>query len=307
MGPRTKPEQVGVEFVSSAITLTPNSPAASLLLILLFFPHPHFPFSPPPPPPSQASDCSNSREDNGSEAGGGNGGPDWDGEEEDFYQPGEHGELLDDSNAPHAPPSDVEASFYGPGDKLYRNYHPKLNAKPCDVQGKFVQITLHMCSDDDLWAATLLKHGDEPPFVSWRHLYKTIDSTPLSDVKWQRYKIQYTGDMPDLNPPPWMQQTFKVWFWDVREVTHIILGNPSFAEEMNLQPFREFSTKGDEQQYQDFMSGDWAWDQADIISEDEKTHGSTFVPIILGSDKTTVSVGTGNNEYYPLYLSIGNV
>jgi hypothetical protein len=35
--------------------------------------------------------------------------------------------------------------------------------------------------------------------------------------------------------------------------------------------------------------------------------GATFVPVILGSDKTTVSVGTGNNEYYPLYLSIGNV
>lgn len=32
-----------------------------------------------------------------------------------------------------------------------------------------------------------------------------------------------------------------------------------------------------------------------------------LVPIILGSDKTTVSVGTGHNEYYPLYLSIGNV
>ncbi len=32
-----------------------------------------------------------------------------------------------------------------------------------------------------------------------------------------------------------------------------------------------------------------------------------FVPIILGSDKTMVSVGTGNNEYWPLYLSIGNI
>ena len=32
-----------------------------------------------------------------------------------------------------------------------------------------------------------------------------------------------------------------------------------------------------------------------------------LVPIILGSDKTTVSVRTGNNEYYPLYLSIGTV
>lgn len=32
-----------------------------------------------------------------------------------------------------------------------------------------------------------------------------------------------------------------------------------------------------------------------------------FIPIILGSDKTTVSVGTGNNVYWPVYLSIGNI
>lgn len=45
----------------------------------------------------------------------------------------------------------------------------------------------------------------------------------------------------------------------------------------------------------------------DKIAEDPNTHGAMFVPIILGSDKTTVSVATGNNEYYPLYLSLGNV
>ena len=32
-----------------------------------------------------------------------------------------------------------------------------------------------------------------------------------------------------------------------------------------------------------------------------------FVPIILGSDKTTVSVATGQVEYWPLYGSIGNI
>lgn len=32
-----------------------------------------------------------------------------------------------------------------------------------------------------------------------------------------------------------------------------------------------------------------------------------FVPVILGSDKTTVSVATGQTEYYPLYASLGNV
>jgi hypothetical protein len=41
--------------------------------------------------------------------------------------------------------------------------------------------------------------------------------------------------------------------------------------------------------------------------QDPSTHGSTFVPVILGSDKTVVSVATGHTEYWPLYLSIGNV
>ncbi len=31
-----------------------------------------------------------------------------------------------------------------------------------------------------------------------------------------------------------------------------------------------------------------------------------YCPIILGSDKTTFSVATGQVEYHPLYLSIGN-
>lgn len=44
-----------------------------------------------------------------------------------------------------------------------------------------------------------------------------------------------------------------------------------------------------------------------IATMDPSTEGSMFVPIILGSDKTTVSVGTGNNEYWPVYLSIGNI
>jgi hypothetical protein len=73
-----------------------------------------------------------------------------------------------------------------------------------------------------------------------------------------------------------------------------------------------------------FMSGNWAWTQAvsrcyylfdltlifvmkDIIAENPKTHGSVFCPIILSSDKTTVSVATGHKEYWLIYLSISNI
>jgi hypothetical protein len=45
----------------------------------------------------------------------------------------------------------------------------------------------------------------------------------------------------------------------------------------------------------------------DKITKDPQTYGSMFVPLILGSNKTTVSVATGQNEYYPLYMSIGNI
>src|SRR5882724_416499 len=45
----------------------------------------------------------------------------------------------------------------------------------------------------------------------------------------------------------------------------------------------------------------------DLIAEDLETHGAFFCPIILGSDKTTVSVATGHNEYWPVYLSIRNL
>jgi Plavaka transposase len=43
----------------------------------------------------------------------------------------------------------------------------------------------------------------------------------------------------------------------------------------------------------------------DKIAKDPKTHGAMFLPLIMGSDKTTVSVATGNQEFHPFYGSPG--
>jgi hypothetical protein len=45
----------------------------------------------------------------------------------------------------------------------------------------------------------------------------------------------------------------------------------------------------------------------DVIAKDPHTHGSMVVPIVAGSDKTTVSVATGHQEYHPVYMSLGNL
>jgi hypothetical protein len=49
-----------------------------------------------------------------------------------------------------------------------------------------------------------------------------------------------------------------------------------------------------------------------LISQNELAtnpdlHGSMMISIVAGTDKTTVSVATGDNSFYPLYMSIGNL
>ncbi|KAH7930534.1 hypothetical protein BV22DRAFT_1191146 [Leucogyrophana mollusca] len=165
----------------------------------------------------------------------------------------------------------------------------------------------HMNVLFDLWAATLAKHDEGPPFADHKDLYNIIDSTRVGNVNWQGFTVQYQGERPDEDVPPWMNGEYDVWFRDPHEVVRNMLANPDYATEIDYTPYREYSTADDKRQWKDFMSGDWAWQQADEIALDPSTHGATFVPVILGSDKTTVSVGTGHNQYYPLYASIGNV
>jgi Plavaka transposase len=44
-----------------------------------------------------------------------------------------------------------------------------------------------------------------------------------------------------------------------------------------------------------------------IFHNDETTYGALYCPVILGADKTTVTVATGHVEYHPLYMSLGNI
>jgi hypothetical protein len=174
-----------------------------------------------------------------------------------------------------------------------------------------------------LWAASLAVHGDEPPFSKATDMYNTIDSTPLGDLAWESFSLQYNRTRPVNNVPSWMEAEYDVWFWDPRILVHNLLSNPDFKSDFDYAPFQEYTTDGIHR-FRDFMSGLWAWMQAvslrhhlfdlililvgkDIIAKDPETHGSVFCPIILGSDKTTVSVATGHNEYWPIYLSIGNI
>jgi hypothetical protein len=114
----------------------------------------------------------------------------------------------------------------------------------------------------DLWAASLLEVGSHPIFNGHRDLYNTIDNAKLGDAPWKDFKVRYQGGDPAAREGhPWMDQEYEVWYRDPREVVHAMLSRTDFNGEMDAAPFREYDAEG-KRQYQNFMSGDWAWKQA---------------------------------------------
>ncbi|KAF8264139.1 hypothetical protein EI94DRAFT_1772764 [Lactarius quietus] len=128
-----------------------------------------------------------------------------------------------------------------------------------------------------LWAVSLAIHDDDPPFSNAQHMYDMIYPTPLSNIPWESFTLQYDGPRPTENIPSWMDSEYDVWFRNPLSL---------FKSGFNYSPFQEHTSHGD------------------IIAEDPEMHSLVFCPIILGSNKTTVSVATGHNEYWPVYLSI---
>ncbi|KAM6499160.1 hypothetical protein JOM56_004668 [Amanita muscaria] len=226
-----------------------------------------------------------------------------------------HAEPLERNEQPQG----SHFAFKNPN--LACEFHPKIDGTPVlDDWGTFgtqsafetaelLYVKTRMSEGNidslmDLWNQT----GDAP-FSTHEDLYNAIDALSLGDIPWESFLVQYHDDeIPDPNRPrpQWMSDVHEVFYRNPWLVVRDMLMNPDFNQGMDFAPHRVFD-ESDNRQYDNMMSGNWVWDQADEIAEDASTHGSMFVPIILGSDKTTVSVATGHTEYYPLYLSIGNL
>jgi hypothetical protein len=112
----------------------------------------------------------------------------------------------------------------------------------------------------DLWTASLLQHNDLPPFSNAAHLYETIDSIKTGGCPWKSFEVKYTGDIPEVGAPDWMQETYEVWYRDPAQVFTDVLANPDFNGEWDSAPLRQYDSSG-ERTWKNLMSGNWAWNQ----------------------------------------------
>ncbi|KAJ3742783.1 hypothetical protein DFH05DRAFT_1495496 [Lentinula detonsa] len=164
----------------------------------------------------------------------------------------------------------------------------------------------------DLWCLDIQRrfNGDSAPFGNHQELLETIDSIQDGSAPWKCLETQIDESfLPDA--PEWQKTSYQVWYRDPDMVIANILKNPDFANEFDPAPYVHVGRDG-KRRWSNMMSGNFAYRQATKIYDDpetggDKVLGAMYCPIILGADKTTVSVATGHVEYHPLYLSIGNL
>jgi hypothetical protein len=115
----------------------------------------------------------------------------------------------------------------------------------------------------ELWRAALLK-GDVPSDVPWKsaqEMYDTIDAIQEGDNPWLTYEFRYAGPRPASTAPQWMDATYELNVRDVLVLLEEMLSNKDFDGHFDTTPFRNYNSKG-ERVWSNFMSGDWAADEA---------------------------------------------
>ncbi|KIL57999.1 hypothetical protein M378DRAFT_87088 [Amanita muscaria Koide BX008] len=222
----------------------------------------------------------------------------------------QYGEFLP-AGTPPAPWEDLPCTDFSPFDD-------REDFELAELLYQRTQMPKSDISDlMQIWARKSARSGMDvdPPFANCDELYATIDSIEHGDIPWQSFVASYSESDADASPSedpaaepddaPWKHAAYDIWFRDPLAILKQQLSNRDFAGEMDFSPKRVLAKASGKRRYHDMMSGNWAWRQADVLSQNPENHGATFCPVILGSDKTTVSVATGQNDYYPVYLSNG--
>lgn len=161
-------------------------------------------------------------------------------------------------------------------------------------------------------------------FKDSRTHLKCIDALPFGLAHWKAIDITYPSDIMDSQGKP-VIEALELWARDPVECVAELIGNPSFKHAINYAPVKVFEhndTGEQEQVFGEMNSAEWWWRvQVSLLSpssppmhkfnmhlqQKELPEGATVAPVILSSDKTQLSVFSGDKSAWPVYLTIGNI
>ncbi|KAI6156712.1 hypothetical protein BKA82DRAFT_4325524 [Pisolithus tinctorius] len=129
-------------------------------------------------------------------------------------------------------------------------------------------------------------------FSSAHAFLKYVDSLRTGPA-WTCEMIDVVGDTEQV----------ELWRRDPVECVMELIGNPAFRDAMAYSPEHAYTdSKGTNHIYDEMWTANWWWDVQGKLPA-----SAMVAPVILSSDKTSLSMFSGDKKAWPVYLTIGNI
>ncbi|KAF7350107.1 hypothetical protein MVEN_01312800 [Mycena venus] len=122
-------------------------------------------------------------------------------------------------------------------------------------------------------------------FSNNRAFLKFVDALPAG-LQWYCHAFELEGDELDADQNP-KKETVEMWYQDPLECVKELLGNPF-----------QYSNR----EFTEMWTADWWWEIQKLLPP-----GSTLAPIIISTDKTQLTRFSGDQQAWPMYLTVGNI
>ncbi|KAG1719436.1 uncharacterized protein EDB91DRAFT_1240600 [Suillus paluster] len=128
-------------------------------------------------------------------------------------------------------------------------------------------------------------------FITTCSFLQCMDELPHGPG-WSCKKVTVRGNCEDENGEMLQEECVKE-----------LIGNPAFKEDMAYSPAKAYADRaGQDRVIDEMWTADWWGDKQKALPE-----GATIAPIILSSDKMSLSQFRGDKSAWPVYMSIGNI
>ncbi|KAG8914615.1 hypothetical protein FRC02_004895 [Tulasnella sp. 418] len=173
-------------------------------------------------------------------------------------------------------------------------YHPFKNKLDWEV-GKWVkQHGPGNTALDKLLAFPTILERLDLSFKNTRQLNQIIDNELPEIASWLSVKMRLENS----------DEEYDVYYRNPLDCIKGLYGNPAFADKMVFAPERHWTDSERKSRiYNEMYAGDWWWRKQNEV----KTPGATIILVIVGTDKSQLTVFSGGKEVYPAYLTIGNI
>ncbi|KAF7799077.1 hypothetical protein EIP86_010307 [Pleurotus ostreatoroseus] len=114
------------------------------------------------------------------------------------------------------------------------------------------------------------------------------------------------------NGPEWIHRTVELdgypgrvdlYSRDILKCVDTLYSNPRFVDTMHFTPVQLYTDKTRlSRMYRGIHTGDWMWKRQTQIKR-----GGTVIPLIFATDKTELTLFSGDHSAYPLYMTIGTI